>query len=185
MNRSHAGVTAWGLAHVPIEPHFTILDVGCGGGRTIQRLADQASDGKVFGIDYSPASVAASRRTNASAIAAGRADVREGSVSALPFPDGMFDVVTAVETHYYWPHLEADAREVLRVLKPGGRFAIVAESYKGRRFDVVYRLPMTLLHATYLTVDEHKALLNAAGYSEVTVFEEREKGWICAVGRKA
>jgi SAM-dependent methyltransferase len=106
-------------------------------------------------------------------------------VSALPFPDGMFDVVTAVETHYYWPHLEADAREVLRVLKPGGRFAIVAESYKGRRFDVVYRLPMTLLHATYLTVDEHKALLNAAGYSEVTVFEEREKGWICAVGRKA
>src|SRR5262245_54291529 len=30
MNISHAGVTQWGLAHVDIKPHFTILDVGCG-----------------------------------------------------------------------------------------------------------------------------------------------------------
>ena len=51
-------------------------------------------------------------------------------MSKLPFPDGMFDLVTAVETHYYWPDLVADMREVLRVLKPGGTFVLIAEAYK-------------------------------------------------------
>src|SRR5262245_31163228 len=94
MNRSHAGVTAWGLSHVRVEPRFTILDVGCGGGRTIQTLATLAHEGKVYGVDYSAASVAAARRTNAASIAAGRVDVQQGSVSRLPFADATFDLVT-------------------------------------------------------------------------------------------
>lgn len=184
MNRSHADVTTWGLSHVPIEKDFTILDVGCGGGKTIATLAAMASEGTVYGIDYSAESVAASRRTNLPAIQAGRVDVRQGTVSHLPYPDGTFDVVTAIETHYYWPHLVADMREVLRVLKPGGRLVVIAETYKGRRFDALYRPAMKLLRATYLSIDEHTSLLSAAGYSDVTIFEERAKGWLCAVGRK-
>ncbi len=39
MNCSHSSVTDWGLKHVQIERDFAILDVGCGGGRTIQKLA--------------------------------------------------------------------------------------------------------------------------------------------------
>jgi SAM-dependent methyltransferase len=185
MNRSHSSVTSWGLEHVPIERDFAILDVGCGGGRTINALAAMASEGTVNGIDHSAESVAASRRTNLPAIEAGRVDIRQGTVSHLPFPDGMFDVVTAIETHYYWPHPTGDMREVLRVLKPGGRLVVIAETYKGRRLDVLYRPAMKLLRATYLSVDEHRELLSAAGYSGVTVFEERAKGWLCAVGRKS
>src|SRR4051794_10563316 len=103
MNVRHSSVTDWGLQYVSLDKHFTMLDVGCGGGRTVDKLAAIASEGKVFGIDYSAASVAAARRTNARWIQAGRADVQQGSVSRLPYPDGTFDVVTAVETHYYWP----------------------------------------------------------------------------------
>lgn len=184
MNLSHVDVTNWGLRHVAIEKDFTVLDVGCGGGKTIHTLAGLASEGKVFGVDYSKASVAASRRTNARAIEAGRVDIREGSVSNMPYPDDTFDVVTAVETHYYWPDPVADMRETLRVLKPGGRLVLIAETYKGRQLDAVYRPAMKLLRATYLTPNEHKELLAKAGYSEVEVFEEPSKGWICAVGRK-
>src|SRR5262245_66091989 len=109
MNAQHSSVTDWGLRHVDIGAHFTILDVGCGGGRTIHKLASIACEGKVYGIDYSGASVAESRRTNARWIEAGRVDVRQGSVASLPFPDQMFDLVTAIEPHSYWPDSTANA----------------------------------------------------------------------------
>ena len=51
----------------------------------------------------------------------------------MPFPDGVFDLVTAVETHYFWPDMAADMREVFRVLKPGGGFILIAEAYKGAK----------------------------------------------------
>jgi len=184
MNLRHSRVTDWGLGHVRIERGFTMLDVGCGGGRTVHKLASIAGEGKVYGIDYSAASVAASRRTNARWIEEGRVDVRESSVASLPFPDRTFDLVTAVETHYYWPDLQANLREILRVLKPGGGLVIIAETYRGRRLDALYLPAMKLLGATYLTVEQHREALASAGYAEITVSEERARGWICAVGRR-
>jgi hypothetical protein len=65
----------------------------------------------------------------------GRVQILQGSVATLPFPDCTFDLVTAVETPYYWPDLPANVREILRVLKPGGTFALIAETYRGGRFD--------------------------------------------------
>jgi SAM-dependent methyltransferase len=183
MNSSHSSLTDWGLQHVRLQKHFTILDVGCGGGRTIQKLAAIASEGKVYGIDYAAASVAAARRTNLASIEAGRVEIQHASVSRLPFPDATFDLVTAVETHYYWPAPLADMREILRVLKPGGSLVVIAEAYKGRRFNTLQPV-MKLLRSTYLTVQEHHELLSAAGYSAIEVREERGRGWMCAVGTR-
>jgi ubiquinone/menaquinone biosynthesis C-methylase UbiE len=186
MNASHSKLTDWGLAHVAIEKNYTILDVGCGGGRTVGKLAGLAIQGKVYGIDYSEESVAATKKTNAGAIEAGRVEVRHGSVSQLPFSDGMFDLVTAVETHFWWPDLAADMREVFRVVKPGGSLIVIAEVYKGANTlasklagKYASRTGMTLLSA-----DEHRALFADAGYSDVQVIEERGKGWLCCLGRK-
>jgi ubiquinone/menaquinone biosynthesis C-methylase UbiE len=120
MNLSHSTMVDWGLQQVGVTKEAVILDVGCGGGWTVQRLAGLASEGKVIGLDYSAASIAVSRNTNAKGIEAGRVQIVLGSVAALPFSDGTFDIVTAVETHYYWPNLPANVREILRVLKPGG-----------------------------------------------------------------
>jgi SAM-dependent methyltransferase len=156
MNISHAGLTDWGLKHVQIEKHFTILDVGCGGGRTIQKLAAIATEGMLWGIDYAEGSVAASRATNRELIEAGRVEIRQASVSQLPFTDDKFNLVTAVETQYYWPNLIKDMQEVLRVLKPGGTLIIIAESYKHGRFDSLQWPVMRLLKSTELSVDEQK-----------------------------
>jgi len=181
---SHSSLSDWGLKHVPIEMHFAILDVGCGGGRTIQKLAAIATEGKVYGIDYSEGSVAASRGKNAQLIEAGRVEIQKASVSQLPFPDDKFDLVTAVETQYYWPDLVKDMQEILRVLKPGGTLMIIAESYKGGRYDMVQGLAMSLLRSTRLSVDGHRELFSTAGYTDVQIFEEQNKGWICGIGRK-
>lgn len=182
MNRSHSSLTKWGLSHASIQPTDTILDVGCGGGRTIDTMAKAASQGRVFGVDYSATSVDVARRVNAAAIEADRVCVQQASVSALPFPAATFDLVTAVETHYYWPDLLSDLREVRRVLKPDGRVVLIAEAYRGRRADWLYRPAMRLLRAKYLTVDEHRAALEGAGYANVEVHTRPSNGWLCAVG---
>jgi ubiquinone/menaquinone biosynthesis C-methylase UbiE len=184
MNASHSKLTDWGLEQISIANHATILDVGCGGGRTVSKLAALATQGKVWGVDYSEESVAATKRTNAQWIGLGRVEVRHGSVSQLPFPDAMFDLITAVETHFWWPNLPGDMLELSRVLKPGGTLALIAEVYKGANTTVsklaekyASRTGMTLLSA-----DEHRELFTNAVFSNVRVIEERQKGWICAIG---
>lgn len=186
MNSRHSKVTDWGLSHFSIQPHDTILDVGCGGGRTISKLAAAATQGKVYGVDYSPESVAVASKTNRQWIDTGRVEIREGSVSQLPFSSGMFDVVTAVETHFWWPDLPADMREILRVMKPGGTLIVIAEVYKGARTRTAELIEKyaPLSGLKLLTVDEHRELFTNAGYSDVQIFDEPEKGWICALGRK-
>ena len=186
MNSRHSKVTDWGLSKVSIREADIILDVGCGGGRTVNKLAAIAIRGKVYGLDYSDASVAVARRTNRQWIEMGQVDIREGSVSHLPFADGMFDLVTAVETHFWWPDLPVDMREVLRVLKPGGTLVVIAEIYKGATTKTAQLaenvLPLSGLKL--LSVNEHRDVFTNAGYKNVQIIEESTKGWICCIGRK-
>jgi ubiquinone/menaquinone biosynthesis C-methylase UbiE len=184
MNLSHSKLTDWGLAHISIEKNLTILDVGCGGGRTVSKLAEIATDGKVYGVDYSDESFTATTKINARWIALGRVEVRHGSVSQLPFPDGMFDLITAVETHFWWPDLSGDMREVFRVLKPGGTLILIAEIYKGANTLAAKLIEKHAAQTgmTLLSPDEHRELFTNAGYAKVHVIEERAKGWICAIG---
>lgn len=184
MNRSHSSLTDWGLQHVPVEKGFTILDIGCGGGRTIQKLAGIATDGMVYGVDYADGSVAASRAHNFKLIEAKRVEILKGSVSQLPFSENKFDLVTAIETQYYWPDLVKDMQEILRTLKPGGTLAIIAESYKHKGANKVEQATMKLLRSSNLGVDDHRQLFSTAGYTDIQIFEERRKGWICVTGKK-
>ena len=184
MNKGHERMTDWGLKHVTIESRFNMLDVGCGGGQTIETLAALAAEGHVYGIDYADGSVAVSTGHNAALIKAGRVLIQKASVSKLPFSDSTFELVTAIETQYYWPDLEGDMREILRVLKPGGRLVVIAEMYKGGRYDRVKWPVMWLLGSSHLSVSDHRDLFAKAGYAKAEIFEENKKGWICAVGTK-
>jgi hypothetical protein len=83
--------------------------------------------------------------------------------------------------------LPTDLREVLRVLKPGGRLIIIAEVYKGSKAftsKAVERYSEKTGMAL-LSVEEHRELFRDAGYSEVQVNTESSKGWICCIGSKA
>jgi SAM-dependent methyltransferase len=184
MNLTHSSLTDWGLEHVQIQTNFRILDVGCGGGRTIQKLAALAPNGTVSGIDYAAGSVAASRAKNRKLISLGRVSIVKASVSQLPFAENAFDLVTAVETQYYWPDLPDDMREILRVLRPGGTLLIVAESYKHGRTEALQRPVMKILRSSSLGVEDQRELFLSAGFSTVEIFEENSKGWICCAGNK-
>jgi SAM-dependent methyltransferase len=184
MNRGHESMTDWGLGHAAVGSQFKILDVGCGGGRTIQKLAANAAGGMVYGIDYAEGSIAVSRAHNAQLIKAGRVVIQKASVSHLPFPDDTFDLVTAIETQYYWPDLMGDMREILRVLKPAGRLVVIAEMYKGGKYDWLKWPVMWLLRSSHLSVSDHRELFTATGYVKVQIVEETNRGWLCAMAAK-
>ena len=181
MNFGHSGLTRWGLTKVEIRDNATVLDIGCGGGRALERLASLASLGKVVGIDYSEDSVAVARKRNQRLIATGRVEVLHGSVSSMPFPDATFDCVSAVETYYFWPDIAADLAEVRRVMKPSGQMVIIAGMYRGSRFD---KRNMRLIRAGGMrcfSVQEFEETLQDAGFSAVAVSVEPRKGWVCVV----
>jgi precorrin-6B methylase 2 len=77
MNSRHSKVTDWGLSQASIGKQDIILDVGCGGGRTVSKLAAIATQGKVYGIDHSTESVAMAMRTNKQWINIARVEIRE------------------------------------------------------------------------------------------------------------
>jgi ubiquinone/menaquinone biosynthesis C-methylase UbiE len=97
------------------------LDVGCGTGFLALELA--ARGHRVTGVDFAPAMLAAARDKAAAQGLSLRFE--EADAEALPFPAGSFDLV--VSRHLLWtlPHPEAAIDEWIRVLRPGGRLAVV------------------------------------------------------------
>lgn len=127
MNTGHAKLTNWGLDFIEFKPEWTMLDIGCGGGATLARLVSRSENCKAYGIDISDESVEKSKKVNRDNLGKS-VFVTKGNVEKLPFEDCKFDLVSAVETVYFWPDLKADFREVARVIKPGGCFIIILES---------------------------------------------------------
>lgn len=125
MNIGHEKLAKWGRSFLNIRQTDTLLDLGCGGGRNIQYFLTKAN--KVYGMDYSKASVDISKSLNSEAIKDGRCKIIEGDVSKIPFEDQSINIVTAFETIYFWSDLETSFKEIYRVLKKGGQFLICNE----------------------------------------------------------
>ncbi len=112
MNDSHGPLTQWALSHLAFKVDDCVLDVGCGGGACLHRMAEQVTSGHLTGVDYSDVSVAQATAHNQETVDAGRMDIVAGSVSALPFEADQFDKIVTVESYYFWPALETDVQEV-------------------------------------------------------------------------
>lgn len=125
MNLWNTPLSLWGLSQVTTAKDAEILDIGCGGGKTVSRLLKKAPEGHVYGMDSSFRAVDFSWRLNEEAIREGRCQIIEGSADSLPFDDNRFDLVLAEETFYFWKDPEACLKEVYRVLKPGGQFLLL------------------------------------------------------------
>jgi SAM-dependent methyltransferase len=184
MNIRHYPMTHWGLSHLSIGKQDTILDIGCGGGGTVHKAARIATNGKVYGIDFSNESVRVSTLTNKQFIRMGRVEIQQSSVSCLPFSDAMFDLVTAVNTHNYWPDLVNDLKEILRVLKPGGNLIIIGNVYEGGKHDKRNQKYAEIIEIVFPGIDELREIFLKVGYSEVQTFEKYNRGWMCIIGRK-
>ena len=106
---------------LPRRGALDALDAGCGTGFLSFELAGRGH--RVTGIDFAPAMLAEARRKAAERGVAIRFE--EGDAEQLPFAGGTFDLV--VSRHVLWtlPHPEAAIDEWVRVLRPGGRLAVI------------------------------------------------------------
>ena len=140
MNKGHEKLARWGRSYINIDKNYTVLDLGCGGGRNIEYFLTKAD--KVYGLDHSETSVKMASEINKKAIDTGRCKILVGDVKSLPFEDESIDIVTAFETIYFWDDIEKCFKEIYRVLKNGGQFLICNEVSSKERRDVKKLLKM-------------------------------------------
>ena len=132
----------WGLdvrwrrraAQAGLEDHpRRLLDLGCGTGDLAIEFARRADAGvEVFGLDYSAPMLERARRKAKRAGCEDRITFVHGTADAMPFPDHHFDAVGISfafrNLTYRNPLRDPHLAEVLRVLRPGGRYVIVESS---------------------------------------------------------
>jgi ubiquinone/menaquinone biosynthesis C-methylase UbiE len=183
MNQQHDTLSNWGLSYIQIKPDFVVLDVGCGGGKTIGKLARQASQGLVVGIDYSKDMVKYSKEQNQQLDKEGRIGLTQASVEKLCFPDDFFDLVTAIETYYFWPNVQTAFKEIRRVLKPSGKFVIVSEMVKDGKYEVENAETVAKTSVRLLSLMEIENLLASANF-DVKVSKKSDSVWNTVIATK-
>jgi arsenite methyltransferase len=140
-----AGAMLWGskvgklrmrdrlLDGIPWRGDEQVLDVGCGRGLLLLGAARRLTSGKAVGVDlWQTQDLSGNRpeavRENARAEGvADRVEVKDGDARSLPFSDAAFDVILSSSAlhNLYDPAERAKAlREIVRVLRPGGRVAV-------------------------------------------------------------
>ena len=109
------------LAIGPIHAGQTVLDIGCGAGMDLLLAAKRTGpDGHAIGVDMTDAMIERARKSVA-ASALRQVEIRKGDATSLPIADCSIDVVNSNGVLNLVPEKELCFREIVRVLKPGGR----------------------------------------------------------------
>ncbi len=139
------------------EPEDPVLSVGIGPGVGIAELARRLSGGRVAGIDPSATMLRQAQRRNRAAVAAGHVALVQAGAGSIPWPDGAFNGVVAVNSVQLWEPLPDALREVARVLSPTG--ALVTLTH---RWAIEKRAPLEQW------VEMIKLLLSEGGFTAIT-----------------
>ncbi|TLG76767.1 class I SAM-dependent methyltransferase [Culicoidibacter larvae] len=170
-NNTFQDMTQWGLSKIQIQDGTQLLDIGIGGGETLNYLAHNNETLTLYGIDISEDAVNFSIDKNREFVDRGIMTIDTADVADLPYNDNLFEIVTAFQTHMYWDDIKTGLSEINRVLKPDGTILIVCEIDK-----IEYHTP------EWKDPDTFSELLQSLGFSSITY--EINNNWISFVVRK-
>ena len=106
-----------------VAPVVRVLDAGCGTGGFLKAMQARHPGWQLTGVDVSPLACALARERTG-------ADVREGSITALPFTDESFDAVVTGDVIYHVEAVALALREFARCVKPGGVVLVNEPAYR-------------------------------------------------------
>lgn len=110
-------------------PGESVLAVGIGPGVGIQLLAEAMGTGRIAGMDPSKVMIDRARRRNKRWIEEGLVELVQTAADDLPWPDGSFGGVLAVNSIQLWEPIEQSVAEVARVLRSGGRLVTLTHDW--------------------------------------------------------
>jgi ubiquinone/menaquinone biosynthesis C-methylase UbiE len=160
-----AGLQSAALQTLAPEPEDRFLDVGCGTGAAVRRLAPIVA--RAAGADLSPAMV---QRARELAVDLPNANFVVADSEQLPFEDEEFTAVLCTTSFHHYPDPERAVGEMARVLAPSGRVVVgdaCSDGLAARAFDWVLRTFQPSHVHTYRS-RELEALLAAAGLTHRT-----------------
>jgi ubiquinone/menaquinone biosynthesis C-methylase UbiE len=149
------------LARITVQPHDRVLDVGCGTGELLTRLAAKYPEARLAGLDPVPEMLKVARRKLSVKV-----ELRVGWANELPWPDDSFDIVVSCNMFHYITHPVEAVREMERVLRPRGKMVITdwCDDYIACRVCNLYlRLTAKAHYKTYRQ-SECASLLKEAGH---------------------
>lgn len=171
---SNVARNRWAVRLLDVRPDDRVVELGCGPGVAVEALASLAVRGLVVGVDHSRVMVGQAGRRNRAAVRAGRVRLVHASVEGLSVGDGPFDAALAVNTAGMWPDPSARLREVGRLLRPGGRIALVSQP----------RCPGATAATSAAAAEELAGLLTEAGFEHVrTELLELDPPAVCVLGQ--
>ncbi|MBC8507420.1 MAG: methyltransferase domain-containing protein [Anaerolineales bacterium] len=165
-----------------IKPGEQVLEVGCGTGSLAIAAAQKVeTKGAVFGIDPAPKMIEIAQRktTKANLLV----EYRVGVIEDLPYPDNSMDIVlSSLMMHHLPDHLKTIGLiEVNRVLKPGGRLAIV--ELDSSRFSLINFVHGRITSENRFAL-ELKQLMLSNGFCEVEIKDMRYGSLTFLMGTK-
>ena len=123
-----------------------VLDVATGTGDVALMTMKYLKPEKIIGIDISTGMLELGRKKIAKAMLNDRIELVEGDSETINFPDNTFDAITVAFGVRNFEHLQQGLKEMLRVLKPGGKLVVLEFSRpKQSGFKALYRLYMKLV----------------------------------------
>lgn len=166
MARINARPYRHAIAALGPYPDHRVLEIGFGPGAGLAELARRVTRGHVAGLEGSQAMLELARARNAEAIAGGRVSLAAGDFRHLPWADGSFDRVLAVNVAYFFDPAGRAVSEIARVLRPGGR-AVLYVTDRATMARWPFAGPQT--HVTYDEDELRRLLVNGFPPSAVSV----------------
>ena len=169
LNEHNEKMNHFAIERLDLQPTDKVLDIGFGGGVTIEEMLETIDTGKIYGIDFSEVMVKKAKQKFKHSIESGKVSIEFADVQKLPLDDNTFDKICTVNTIYFWADPLASLREIKRVMKSGGRVVVGIRSA-----DKMKDFPVTQYNFKLYAPEAVKDLLIGAGFSSISI-EHRDR----------